>query len=118
MKDNVVLEKSFAFALRIVALYRHLVDTKKEFTLSREVLIAGTNLGKHVKEAVGAESREVFVSEFGVARRKSSETEYWLQLLLHAGLLSEKEFMSMDADRIEVTKLINAIITSSKKKND
>ena len=91
------------------------MDKRKEFTLSKELLIAGTNIGKHVKEAVGAESRQVFLSEFGVARRKSSETEYWLQLLLHSGLVSDKEFESMNADRIEVTKLINAIMTSTKK---
>ncbi len=114
MKKNIVLEKSFAFALRIIAVYRHLVEQKKEFVLSRELLIAGTNLGKHVKEAVYAESRDVFVSEFGVARRKSADAEYWLQLLLRSGLLSEREFESIDADRVEVTKLINSIRTTAK----
>ena len=85
MKQNIVLEKSIAFALRIIGLYRHLVEQKKEFVLSKELLVAGTNIGKHVKEAVYAESRDVFISEFGVARRKSADTEYWLQLLLRAG---------------------------------
>jgi four helix bundle protein len=70
-----------------------------------------------VKEAVFAESREVFLSEFGVARRKSADAEYWLQLLLKSGYLSKKEFESVDADRIEVTKLINAI-RSTARKND
>lgn len=115
MENNIVLNKSLAFALRIVRLYGHLVDVKKEFTLSRELLIAGTNIGKHVKEATSAESRQVFLSEFGIARRKSSETEYWLQLLLHAELVSEREYNSIDADRIEIAKLINAIITTTRK---
>jgi four helix bundle protein len=78
------------------------------------MLIAGTNIGKHVKEAVYAESRDVFISEFGVARRKSADTEYWLQLLLRAGFLSEREFGSIDADRVEVTKLINSIRATTK----
>ncbi len=115
MENNIVLEKSFAFALRIVRLYRHLLESKKEFVLSKELLVAGTNIGKHVKEAGSAESRQVFISEFGIARRKSSETEYWLQLLLHADLISAKEFDSMDADRVEIAKLINAIITTARK---
>ncbi len=116
MKKNIVLEKSFAFALRIIGLYRHLVERKKEFVLSRELLIAGTNIGKHVKEAVYAESRDVFLSEFGVARRKSAGgAEYWLQLLVRAGFMSEKEFESIDADRIEVTKLINSIRVATKR---
>jgi four helix bundle protein len=117
MENNVVLEKSFAFALRIIKLYRYLLDEKKEYVLSKELLTAGTNIGRHVKEAVYAESREVFIIEFGVARRKSADTEYWLQLLLFDGILSQQEFDSIDADRVEVTKLINSI-RSSAKKND
>jgi four helix bundle protein len=114
MENNIVLEKSFAFALRIVKLYRYLVDEKKEYVLSKELLSAGTNIGRHVKEAVYAESREVFVNEFGVARRKSADIEYWLQLLMFGGVLSEKEYESVDADRVEVTKLINSIRTTTK----
>jgi four helix bundle protein len=114
MENNVVLEKSLAFALRIVKLYRYLTEEKKEYILSKELLISGTNIGRHVKEAVYAESREVFVNEFGVARRKSADTEYWLQLLMFGGVLSEKEYESVDADRIEVTKLINSIRTTTK----
>jgi four helix bundle protein len=114
MENNVVLEKSFAFALRITKLYRYLVEQKKEYVLSKELLVAGTNIGRHVKEAVYAESREVFIAEFGVARRKSADTEYWLQLLLFDGMLSQKEFESVDADRIEVTKLINSIRSSAR----
>ena len=114
MENNIVLEKLFEFALRIVKLYRYLVDVKKEYVLSKELLLAGTNLGRHVKEAVFAESRETFVAEFGIARRKSANTEYWLQLLLFDGLLNEDEFKSIDADRIEVTKSINSIRTIAK----
>ena len=115
MENNVVLEKSFAFALRIAKLYRYLVDQKKEYVLSKELLVAGTNIGRHVKEAVYAESREVFIAEFGAARRKSADTEYWLQLLMFDGVLSQNEFESIDSDRIEVAKLINAIRSSARK---
>lgn len=109
MEKNIVLEKSFAFALRIIKLYRYLVEEKKEYVLSKELLIAGTNIGRHVKEAVYAESRDMFVTEFGIARGKSADAEYWLQLLLFDGLLTEAEYESVDSDRIEVTKLINSI---------
>jgi four helix bundle protein len=83
--------------------------------MSKELLVSGTNIGKHVKEAVFGENRETFVHEFGIARRKSADAEYWLQLLLHSGLLSVPEFETIDADRIEVTKLINSIRTTAKK---
>ena len=115
MENNVVLEKSLAFALRIIKLYRYLVDEKKEFVLSKELLVAGTNIGKHVNEAVNAESKQIFVTGFDVARRKSADTNYWLLLLHHGGFITEKEFESMDADRVEVTKLINSIRAKSRK---
>lgn len=108
-RDNIVLEKSFAFALRISRLYRYLVDEKREFVLSKELLVSGTHIGKHVKEAVAAESRQIFISEFGAARRKASETEYWLQLLHHADLLRQPEYESIESDRVEIAKLISSI---------
>lgn len=114
-QNNIVLDKSFAFALRIVKLYRYLVDEKKEYVLSKELLVAGTNIGKNVKEAVHAESKQIVVNGFDIARRKSEDTEYWLQLLLHGGFLNEREFESVQTDRIEVTKLINSIRATARK---
>lgn len=114
MKDNPILEKSFAFALRIARLNRYLVEEKKEFVLSKELLVAGTHIGKHIKEAIGAESRSAFISEMGIARRKASETEYWLQLLNKAELLTDKEFASIEEDRLELIKMLTSIIKTSK----
>ena len=82
--------------------------------MSKELLVAGTHIGKHVMEAVGAESRDVFVNEFGRSRRKAAEAEYWLKLLKHAELISEREFESVESDRVEVIKLINSILSTSK----
>ena len=114
MKENPVLEKSFVFALRIVRLYRYLVEEKKEFVLSKELLISGTNIGKHIKEAVNAESRQSFINEMAIARRKTSETEYWLQLLHQADFLTDKEFRSIDADREGIFALLTSIVKTSK----
>lgn len=113
-KDNPVLDKSFAFALRIVKLCRYLVDDKREFVMSRELLIAGTNIGKHVKEAVDAETRDFFISEMGIARRKASETEFWLELLHQSDFLSDKQFDSMEIDRNEIFSLLTSIVKTSK----
>ncbi len=114
MKDNPVLDKSFAFALRIVKLNRYMVDEKREFVLSKELLIAGTHIGKHIKEAVDAESRQVFISEMAIARRKASETEYWLQLLFQSDYLTEKAFNSMNSDREEIFAMLTSIVKTSK----
>lgn len=79
MSENVVLNKFLDFALRIVKLCHYLNEEKREFVLSKELLISGTNIGRHVRAAVGAESREVFVSEFGslVAERWKLNIGCW-----------------------------------------
>ena len=114
MKENPVLEKSFAFALRIIKLNRYLVEEKKEFVLSKELLVSGTHIGKHIKEAIDGESRQIFVNEMAIARRKASETEYWLQLLFQADFLTEKAFNSIEGDRMEIFKLLTSIVKTSK----
>ncbi len=114
MKENPILEKSFAFALRIIKLNRYLIEEKKEFVLSKELLVSGTNVGKHIKQANDGESRQIFINEMAIARRKASETEYWLQLLLQADFLSEKAFNSIEADRLENFKLLTSIVKTSK----
>lgn len=114
MNENPVLDKTFSFALRVIKLYKYLTEEKREFVLSKELLVSGTNIGKHVKEAVNAESRAAFINEMSVARRKTSETEYWLQLLHQADFLSYKQFVSMDSDRKEIFSLLTSIVKTSK----
>jgi len=118
MAENIVLEKSFAFALRIVKLYQYLCDEKREYILSKQLLTAGTYIGKHVKEANAAESKTVFTQEMAVALRKTSETEYWLELLNKAGFLSDKQFESVNSDRDEIFRMLTRIVKTSKSKGD
>ena len=114
MESNIVLEKALAFALRIVRLCRYLNEAKKEYVLSKELLVSGTSIGKHVNAAVGAESRQFFITEFGVAKRRCSETQYWLLVLLHGEFLSDSEYDSIEADRVELTRVLNSILSTSK----
>ena len=115
MEKNLVLDKSLDFALRIVKLCHYLNETKREFVLSKELLISGTNIGKHVKAAVGAENREMFIAEFGAARRRALETEYWLLVLFHGGILTEAEYQSIEDDRVELVKIVSSIASTSRK---
>ncbi len=115
--NNIVLDKSLDFALRIVRLCHYLNEEKREFVLSKELLISGTNIGRHARAAVGAENRETFISEFGVARRRALETEYWLLVLFHGKILTEQEYDSIEADRLELVKIISSIHSSSRSSN-
>jgi four helix bundle protein len=113
-QNNIVLDKSLDFALRIVRLCHYLNEEKREYVLSKELLISGTNIGRHVRAAVGAENRETFVSEFGIARRRALETEYWLVGLFHGEILNEAEYRSIEEDRLELVKINSSIISSSR----
>jgi four helix bundle protein len=117
MTQNVIQEKSYNFALRIVRLYKYLCDEKKEFVLSKQVLIAGTYVGAHIKAAQEAESKSVFIHEMSIALRKASETEYWLQLLHDSDYIDDKAFESIGADCTEIMKLLTSIIKTSKRQS-
>ncbi len=114
MSKSIVMDKALPFALRIIKLNRFLIEEKQEYVLSKELLIAGTHIGKHIKEAINAESRQTFIQEMGIARRRASETEYWLELLFNADLLNEKQFDSIENDRLEIFKLLTSIVKTSK----
>ena len=115
MKDGAIQEKSFAFAVRIVNLYKHLREDKKEFILSKQVLRSGTAIGALVREAEHAESKADFVHKMAIALKEANETEYWLLLLRRTDYLEPAAFDSIHQDIVELLKLLTSIINSAKK---
>lgn len=87
MKDSVIRQKSFEFALDIIKLYQCLQDDR-EYVLSKQLLRSGTSIGANVEEATAAQSRKDFVSKMAIASKEAWETRYWLQLLDQSGLTS------------------------------
>ena len=117
MKDNnIVQEKSYQFALRIVKLYSYLQKEKKEFALSKQILRSGTSIGANIEEGIGAQSKKDFLSKFSIAYKEARETLYWLRLLTDSGFMSAKEFKSLSTDCEELLKIIGAIQTTIKRK--
>jgi four helix bundle protein len=113
-KHNVLKEKSFTLAIRIVKLHRYLVKEKNEWTLSKQLLKSGTNPGAMVREAQNAESDADFIHKLGIAQKEADETMYWLELLHKAEILSDAEFNSIHNDASEILKLTKSIILSKK----
>jgi four helix bundle protein len=114
MAENIVLQKSYQFALRIVRLYQHLNDTKHEFVMSKKLLNVGTDIAAFIKSAQEAEFRAGFTHDMNTALQKAGVTEFWLQLLHEAGFLEEAEFASLNADCVELKRLLISIVKSSK----
>ena len=113
-KENIVMNKSYAFALRIIKLYKHLIAFQKEYVLSKQVLRSGTSIGALVKEAEHAQSKADFINKMNVALKEANETEYWLMLLKDSEYLDEKSFVSIHADSFELIKLLASIVKTSK----
>ena len=114
MNENPIVAKSFAFALRIIKLCRYLADEHKEFTLSRELLSSGTNIGRYVVAATSGESSEAFVGSMAKGLQNADITEYWLKLVHFAELINDREYESIEADRKELAKMLTKIVKTSK----
>jgi len=112
---NVVLEKSFNFSVRILKLYRFLLKQDRLLEpILKQVLRSGTSIGANVSEAQSAFTKKDFINKLGISLKESRETEFWLKLLKESGIISEKEFKSLFSDCEELSKLLTAIIKSSK----
>ncbi len=88
MKENVIKAKSYAFALRIVKLYRYLIDEQKIYTLADQVLRSGTSIGANIEEGCSGQSKKDFVAKLSISLKESKETHYWLRLLYDGGYLT------------------------------
>lgn len=112
--DNVIENKSFQFAIRIVRLYKFLCEEKKEYILSKQLLRAGTSIGANVTESQQAQSKPDFVSKISIALKEASETKYWIKLLGATEYLSENQTKSILDDCVEIEKILVTILKSVK----
>ena len=114
MKENVLLEKSFAFAIRVVKAYKYLTEEKKEFVLSKQFLKSGTSIGANCEEAVGGQSKSDFIHKLGIAYKEARETVYWVKLLNATGYFDDVQTKSLLNDAEEILKIIGKIQITSK----
>ena len=114
-KENLILTKSYAFALEIIQVYK-ILSEQKEFVLSKQLLRSGTSVGANVHEAVSSESKKDFVHKLTIALKEARETAYWLQLLKDSSFISQQTFDSLHATCVSITKILNSIILTTKER--
>ena len=112
--DNIIVEKSFAFAIRIVNLYKYLHTQKREFIMAKQLLRCGTSIGANIAESQNAQSTADFLSKLNIALKEATETKYWLRLLHSTEYLSNEQFDSIYSDSVEIEKILVAIVKSIK----
>ncbi len=116
-KKSVLKDKSFEFALAVVRLYKSLIETKREYVLSKQLLRAGTSVGANIREAQNAESTADFVHKLGIAQKECDESLYWLELLYKSDFLNETEFKDFHSKANELLKMLRSAIITSKQKS-
>ncbi len=109
MYNNLILNKSKTFALRIIKLYQYLCENKKEYVLSKQILRSGTSIGANAKEGANAQTKADFYAKMYIAYKEANETEYWLELLHESGYIDQKSFESIYSDCKELIKILASI---------
>lgn len=113
-KDNVIIEKTYEFALRIIKLYNYLRDNKVH-VLSKQILRSGTSIGANMEEAIGAHSRKDFIAKTQIAYKEARETHYWLRLFRDSLYLEDKLASSFLSDCDEILAILTSILKTSKR---
>ena len=116
MKQSILKDKSKAFALRVIRLYKYLCEERKEYILSKQLLRSGTSIGANIAEAFYGQSEADFVSKLSIAQKETSETIYWLDLLHESDHLKQNEYDSVYSDAEELIKLLTSSIKTMKEK--
>ncbi len=112
-KENIIKNKSFDFALKIIQLFKTL-QASKEFIMSKQLLRAGTSIGAMIREAEHAESSPDFIHKLAIAQKEANETAYWLELLHHSGYITNENFQNLSHDIDELQKICASIILTVK----
>lgn len=116
MKENIIKTKSYAFALRVIKLYKFLSIEKKEYILSKQILRSATSIGANVEEADAGQSKRDFIAKLQISLKESKETHYWLRLLRDSDFIDENQSESLITDCNEIIYILTSILKSAKEK--
>ena len=112
--ENIVVAKSYAFAVRCVNLYKFLCEERHDFVIGKQLMRSGTSVGANVKEAIRGVSKADFTAKMSIALKEASESEFWIEILRDTDYITNSQAESMLADCQELLKLLMSIIKSSK----
>ena len=113
-EDNLIVSMSYAFALKVVNVYKCIASGSGERVMATQLLKSGTSIGANVHEAVRAQSKNDFIAKMSIALKESYETEYWIELLSRTEYISEAEYNSIFPECRELTNILSKIILTTK----
>lgn len=108
-KNNVIQTKTYDFAVKSVKLYKEIVEKKREYVLSKQLLRSGTSIGANVEEAIGAQSRKDFFAKLTIAYKEARESHYWIRLLKDTEYILKERAEELLNDVEEILRIIGSI---------
>ncbi len=109
MKENIVQIKSYAFAIKIVNIFKKLQTDKREYILSKQLLRSATSVGANIEEAIDGQSRKDFYAKLTIAYKEARETKYWIRLLTDTNFLENETSKDLLKDIEELLRIIGSI---------
>ncbi len=116
MKQNIIQDKSFQFALSIIDLYKVLIS-KNEYVLSKQLLKSATSIGANIEEALAGQSRKDFLSKMSIASKEARETRYWLRLLQKSQIMKYDYAIYLNEIE-EIIKMLTSIVKTTSKNHE
>lgn len=114
MTGNIIRDKSYNFALRIIKMYKYMVENNVENILAKQLLKSGTSIGANVEEGCSAQSRKDFISKLSISQKEAFETRYWLRLLRDSKEIKKEYAESMIKDCDELITILTSILITTK----
>lgn len=115
-EKNIFVTKSFAFAIDVVKTCQTIIEVRREYVLTKQLLRSGTAVGALIREAQNAESKADFIHKLAIAQKECDETIYWLELMKGTGYLNETEFNKLNNEALELLKMLRSSILTTKQK--
>jgi len=115
-EENIIVEKSYHYAVRCVNLYKYLCNERQNYIIGKQLLRSGTSIAANVKEGIRGQTNPDFVAKMNIALKEASETEFWIELLRDTEYITQAQAESMLADNIELIKILTSIVKSSNTK--
>jgi len=112
--QSLVYNKAYAFAVKIVKLYRVLSNDKKEYILSKQIVRSGTSIAANIREGLEGQSKKDFIAKLSISLKEAAETEYWLELFVDTEILDKSEAEELLEDVSEIKRMLASILKTSK----
>jgi four helix bundle protein len=114
MKDSILKQKTYAFALKVITVYKQIIAEHKEYVLSKQFLKSGTSPGALVREAEYGQSKPDFISKMSIALKEANECDYWTNLLKDSDYISLETFTDLQTDNKEIIYMLISSIKTAK----